>query len=65
MEKEQLLEKIGSIYILTQIFDYIQDDNLKLKLFVHSKSLQKKFGIKPIDYKKEFYKKIKFNLKRY
>ena len=65
MEKEQLLEKIGSIYILTQIFDYIQDDNLKLKLFVHSKSLQKKFGIKLIDYKKEFYKKIKFNLKRY
>ena len=65
MDKKQLLEGINSNYLLNQIFYYIQDENIKLKLFFHSKSFQEKLGIKPIDYKEGFLKKIKFNLDTY
>ena len=65
MDKKQLLEGINSNYLLNQIFYYIQDENIKLKLFFHSKSFQEKLGIKPIDYKEGFLKKIRFNLDTY
>ena len=44
---------------------HIQDNNLKLKLFFHSKSFQEILNIKYIDYKEEYFKKIRLNLNKY
>ena len=49
-KKGGLIEIINSKYILNTIFDYISNENYKLKLFAHSKSLQEKFDFK-IEYK--------------
>ena len=61
MEKESILEKIKSKYILENIFDYVKDENFKFKLFVYSKKLQKKFDLKLLDYK-NIYLKNRINL---
>ena len=50
-----LLEKIKSKYIFNKIFDYISNDFFKLKLFIHSKTLQKKFDFQ-IEYRFSFLK---------
>lgn len=50
MSKKGLIEKMNSKYILNTIFDYISNENFKLKLFAHSKLLQEKFDFK-IEYK--------------
>ena len=42
MEKESILEKIKSNYIIKNILFYIQDEKFYLKLFKYSKALQKK-----------------------
>ena len=49
-KKGGLIEIINSKYILNTIFDYISNENYKLKLFAHSKSLQEKYDFK-IEYK--------------
>ena len=54
-KKEGIIEKIKSKYILNAIFDYISNDNYKLKLFIYSKSLQQKYDFK-IEYKYAFLK---------
>ena len=61
MEKESILEKIKSKYILENIFDYVKGENFKLKLFAYSKKLQKKFDLKLLDYK-NIYLKNRINL---
>ena len=50
LKKGGLIENISSKYILNTIFDYISNENYKLKLFAHSKSLQEKYDFK-IEYK--------------
>ena len=65
MENKQLLGKIKSYYLLNQIFNYIQNENLKLKLFKYSKLYQEKLGIKLFEYKEKYLQKIGFILNRY
>ena len=64
MENEGIINKIKSIYIIKNIFNYIEDSNLQLKLFIHSKYFQNKLNIKYI-YKKKYLNKIGFNLQEY
>ena len=66
MEDLRLLNKIKSSKIIQNIFNYIEDNNnLKLKLFFYSKSFQKKFKIRLIDYKVKFFDKIGFDISKY
>ena len=55
MSKKARIEVIKSKYILNGIFDYISNENYKLKLFIHSKALQEKYNIK-LEYKYCFLK---------
>ena len=59
-----LLDKIKSIYIQNNIFDYIEDINFKLKLFYFSKYFQKKFNLKII-FQEKYLKKFEFNISNY
>ena len=63
MEKS-LLNKIKSQYICKMIFD-ITYDNLKYKLFSHSKHFQEMLGIKLIDYKEKYWIKKGIKLEEY
>ena len=65
MEKEKLIDKIKANFILNGIFDYIQDTNFKLKLFIHSKSNQKKLDLELVIYKDLYLNKIGFDLDYY
>ena len=58
------LYKIKSQYICRKIFD-ITYDNLKYKLFNHSKHFQEILGIKLIDYKEKYWEKIGIKLDDY
>ena len=40
-----MIKKIKSSYILNQIFSYIPNNNIKFKLFKHSKLIQENLGI--------------------
>ena len=56
MSKQKcLIEKVKSKYILNTIFDYISNNDYKLKLFIHSKTLQNKFDLQ-IEYRYSFLK---------
>ena len=61
----QELIKIKSSYILKNIFNYIQDDNIQFKLFFYSKFFQNKLDIKLIDYKEKYINKIGFDINKY
>ena len=63
--KSELINKVKSLYILDGIFNYIKDENFKIKLFLHSKSLQKKIGIKIYLLQEEYLKSIGFNINDY
>lgn len=52
MEDLNLLEKVSSKYIISNISSYIEDEYFLYKLFLYSKSLQKKMNIEIINYKK-------------
>ena len=65
VEVEELINKIKSKFILNYVFDYIKDTNFKVKLFIHSKSYQKKLDLKLLTYKELFLNKIGFNLDNY
>ena len=54
-KKRGRIENIKSKYVLNTIFDFISNDNYKLQLFIHSKSLQQKYDFK-IEYKYTFLK---------
>ena len=65
MENGRIINRIKSIYIIKNIFNYIKDSNLQLKLFIYSKHFQNVFNIKLITYKEEYLKKIGFNFEDY
>ena len=60
-----MLENISSKYILDNIFGYIKDNSFSLKLFLHSKSLQKKFRFDLYDYIAGYITKIGLSLDNY
>ena len=60
-----MLENISSKYILDNLFGYIKDNNFSLKLFLHSKSFQKKFGFDLYDYIAGYITKIGLSLDNY
>ena len=63
MEKESLLGKIKSSFIIKNISLYIREQNIFFKLLIYSKSLQKRINIELIDYQKVYSKKrIKWEL---
>ena len=64
MENEGIINKIKSVYIIKNIFNYVKDHNLQLKLFIYSKYFQNKLNIKYI-YKERYLNKIGFNLDDY
>ena len=64
-ESLSLLEKIQSKYIFESIFNYIEDENYKLKLFVYSKSFKKKLSIGLINYQEQYICKFSFEPKEY
>ena len=57
--------KIASKFALRNIFEYIKNDNFKLKLVVHSKELQKKLDITLFDYQDKYFQNIDFEIKNY
>ena len=57
--------KIASKFALRNIFEYIKDDNFKLKLVVHSKELQKKLDITLFDYIVKYFINNDFEIKNY
>ena len=64
MEEQNLIKKIKSPYILKNIFNYIKDNNFKLKLFIHSKLFQNKLDL-TIIYKEKYLNKIGFDINEY
>ena len=65
MENQGIIDKIKSVYIIKNIFNFIKNSNFQLKLFIYSKYFQNKLNIKLIDYKEQYLKKLKFNLELY
>ena len=64
MEDQELIKKIKSPYILKNIFNYIKDNNFKLKLFIHSKLFQNKLDL-TIMYKEKYIDQIGFDINEY
>ena len=50
MDTQSKIYKISSKYIFNKIFEFIKDQHFRLKLFIYSKSLQKKLEINFYDY---------------
>ena len=65
MEKRNILEKITSKYIIQNIFNYISNDLIKYKLFIHSIKFKECLNIQLFDYQDKYFNKIKFNFKDY
>ena len=65
MEDEVLIHKIKSLYIIKNIFNYIQDKNYEYKLFLYSKKFQKKLEINYIEFKVKYLEKMGFDLAQY
>ena len=65
MDKESLIGKIKSRYILKGVFDYLKDNYTELKLFSYSNLYQKKLGLKLVDYKAKHLERIGFIISRY
>jgi len=65
MKRKEEIKNIASKHILDSIFNFIEDNNFKDKLFLYSKKLQKKFDIKLIGLKENYLKKIHFDLDKY
>ena len=64
MKNRSLINKIKSSYIIKNIFNYIPDPNLQLKLFIYSKYFQKLLNLSLI-YKEKYINKIGFNMTQY
>ena len=65
MENQGIIYKIKSIYITKNIFNFIKDKNIQLKLFRNSKYFQKILNINYIDCKEKYLKNIGFNINEY
>ena len=63
MKSNRKMTKINSKYVLNSLFNYINDDKFKMKLFLYSKALQKLFDINIFDYQLHFLNKngMKYN----
>ena len=55
MNKESLLNKLSSKYLIDIITSYIDDENFLYKLFIYSKFFQKKLNIESLDYKNKYF----------
>ena len=65
MFKKRFLEKISSKYILQTIFNYVKNPNFKMKLFMYSKSFQKRLELNLEDYKENYIKQSGINFDNY
>ena len=65
MENKRIIYKIKSKYIIQNIFNYIKDSSIQLKLFIYSKYFQNKLNIRYSNYIEKYLEKIGFNLKKY
>ena len=65
MENQGIINKIKSVYIIQNIFNYIKDNKIQFKLFRHSKYFQKKLNINFLDCKEKYLKNIGFNINDY
>ena len=65
MCKKSILKKIKSKYIYKIIFDYINNENFKFKLFNYSKYFQNILGLNLFDYKVKFVDNLNINLNEY
>ena len=65
MNNKSILKRIKSKYIYKIIFDYINNENFKLKLFNYSKYFQNILGLKLFDYKEKFFDNLDINLNEY
>ena len=65
MNKKSILKRIKSKYIYNIIFDYINNENFKLKLFNYSKYFQNILGLNLFDYKEKFVDNLNINLNDY
>ena len=59
------MDKILSIYVLKNLFNYIGDSNIKYKIFAHSKFFQNKLNIKIFDYQEKYFLKYGIHLENY
>ena len=59
-----LFGKIKSNYISNGIFNFIEDENFKLKLFIYSKHFQIKLNLKA-SFQEKYLKNIEFNISNY
>ena len=58
-----ILGKIKSKYNLSNIFDYVKDDNFKYKLFKYSKLFQEKLELNLTKYRVKYLERFKINPK--
>ena len=65
MKKNKILEKLKPLSFIKSIFNYVKDDNFKLKLFTYSKFFQKKLNIQLIDYQEKYINRFGINLNDY
>ena len=64
MNSDSLLDKIKSIYVIKEMFEYIPAD-IVLNLFIHSKKHQKKFDLNRLYYLTIFMRKKEIDIKYY
>ena len=65
MENQGVIYKIKSVNIIKNIFSYIRDNKIQLKLFIYSKYFQSKLNLKYIDAKEKYLKNLGFNINEY
>ena len=64
-ENSKGLNKMRSKYLIDIIFNYIEDDNFKYKLFIHSKKFRKLLGLSSNDYQEKSISKTGIKLGNY
>jgi len=64
MDNNSILFGISK-YILKNIFSYIKDPNYKYKLFIYSKSFQKKIDVELVDYERSYLEKSNIDFRDY
>ena len=60
-KKKSILDRIKPVVLVKNIFKYVKDNNLILKLLNYSKYFQKKLNIQLIDYQVSYIKGINLN----
>jgi len=65
MNNKSILKKIKSKYIYKIIFDYINNENFKFKLFNYSKYFKNILGLKLFDYKEKYFNSLDININEY